>query len=816
MPLSESVLVIIGLLTLAIVAAGLFRNLPIPYTVLLVVLGLGLGELANVWPAISILQEFRLQPDLVFFGFLPALIFESGFNLNARQLIKDLVPVLVLAVPALLISTLLVGWGLSIVLGVPIMLALVFGALISATDPVAVVALFKELGAPLRLNVLVEGEALLNDATAIVVFGILLSMAVAGTQLEFSSTALAVVDFFRVFVGGALVGLAVGFVLSELLHLLRTGTSGILVISIVMAYSSFILAEHVLHVSGVMASASAALTLGVYGVTRVSSEATQAIGETWELIALVANSLLFLLVGLSVDPIALALRADVIAIAVLLVLIARAATIYSLVPATTRLFRLPRISMGERHIMWWGGLKGGLAIAIVLSIPETLAGRDMLLDMTLGVVLFTLLVNAPTIRPFMVKLGLNRLTEEEQSELKQTLTDARQRAEETLERFQQSGILSRAEQHRVNRQIEETLESDLPEIGHQQFIRHVHLEALKVEQGVLDELYEIGVIAQYTYLDMRSNIQRDREARRVVAAAENETAAKGFNLFLKLEMSMLRRLREKDWASGLLARYQSVRLAQRFQHSIAGILTSMSVLEMLDSRDDLDAKQKGEIAKPYEQRLSHRRRRVDLLRSEFPTFYERFVTRLCARAAFNSAARKADQDYGSGAIGAKALTSVERWIHEALCDLPPISEALPTLSPAELINLVPLFSELSEHALASLAARARSVTFLPGDTVIGQHERGDALYVITRGRVSVQRKEIGGSEIKLAELCDGEFFGETALLGDQVRTATVKATATTTLLRLSRRDVLALAKENSEVERRLEDAKSARGASRGS
>jgi CRP-like cAMP-binding protein len=108
------------------------------------------------------------------------------------------------------------------------------------------------------------------------------------------------------------------------------------------------------------------------------------------------------------------------------------------------------------------------------------------------------------------------------------------------------------------------------------------------------------------------------------------------------------------------------------------------------------------------------------------------------------------------------------------------------------------------------------VTFLPGDTVIGQHERGDALYVITRGRVSVKRKEIGGSEIKLAELCDGEFFGETALLGDQVRTATVKATATTTLLRLSRRDVLALAKENSEVERRLEDAKSARGASRGS
>ena len=814
MPLSEIVLVICGLLTLAMVAAGLCRNLPVPYTVLLVVIGLVLGELANVWPTLAFLHDFQLRPDLVFFVFLPALIFESGYNLNARQLIKDLVPVLVLAIPALLISTVLVGWGLWVILDMPIMIALLFGALISATDPVAVIALFKELGAPLRLTVLVEGESLLNDATAIVVFGILLSMAMAGTQIDIGSAAFAVADFLRVFVGGALVGVVVGFVLSELVFRLRTGTSGILVVSIVMAYSSFILAEHVLHVSGVMASASAALTLGVYGVTRVPDEAATAIGETWELIALASNSLLFLLVGLSVNPVDLALRGNAIFVAVLLVLIARAATIYSLVPATTRLFRLPKITREERHIMWWGGLKGGLAIAIVLSIPATLEGRSMLLDMTLGVVLFTLLVNAPTIRPLMVRIGLNKLTIDEQSELKQGLAGARRAAEHTLANFQSSGILSRAEQHRLQKQAAAPLESDIPVIDHEHQIRYVYLEALKVEQEKLNELYELGVITQYTYFEMRSNIQNDREARsRTMTDADGSGG--GSNLFLRFEMSLLRRLREKNWAGGIMARYQHIRLALHVQHNIAGILTSLHVLGMLGARDDLQTEQKHAVAKAYQDRLDNRRRKVESLRQEFPTFYERYVSGLCGRVAFNSALRRANQAFSHGEISGKVMTDVERRIHAALQELPTLTEPLPALSPAELINLVPLFRELPEDALASLAARAHSVTFLPGDTIIGEDERGDALYVITRGRVQVERNHPGGDRTILAELGEGDFFGETALLGDHVRTATVRAKIPTTLLRLSRRAVLSLANERVEVKRRLEDARASRRAEPG-
>ena len=408
MPVSEIILISMGLLSLAIITAGLFRRSSIPFTVLLVLIGLALSELSKNIDQLSFLQQFSLTPDLVFFIFLPALIFESGLSLNARQLIKDLAPILTLAIPALLISTTLVGIGAWFLLDINFAVALLFGALISATDPVAVVALFKELGAPMRLNVLVEGESLFNDATAIVVFSILLVIVTQNSTIDAMTTGAAIIEFLRVFIGGVVVGVLIGLVVSELLYRLHSNISAVLSMSIVAAYASFIIGEHLLHVSGVMATVSAAVALNVYGLTRLAANVKPILGETWEFLGLVANSMLFLLVGLSINAVTLWQNLDIILIIVFIVLLARAATVYSLVPATTYFFKLPKISLAERHIMWWGGLKGGLAIAIVLSIPESLADRDLLITLTLGVVLFTLMVNAWSIRPLMKKLNQNQ------------------------------------------------------------------------------------------------------------------------------------------------------------------------------------------------------------------------------------------------------------------------------------------------------------------------------------------------------------------------------------------------------------------------
>jgi len=801
MPLSEVILIIMGLLALAMIAAGLCRNLPIPYTVFLVMLGMLLTWLTHHVPALEPLQDFQLTPDLVFFVFLPALIFESALNLDARQLIKDIAPIMALAVIALLFSTAIIGIGVWQVLQIELTMALLFGALIAATDPVAVVSLFKELGAPVRLTTMVEGESLLNDATAIVVFHILLAIALEG-GFEPSSLGSAATDFLRVFFGGIAVGAVVGFGISELMRRIHSSHMAILVMSLVMAYVSFVTAEHVLHVSGVMASVSAAVAMGAYGVTRIPPSAMHLTHETWEVIALICNSLLFLMIGLSVDIIRIGALFIGIVFAYGLVLVARALSVYTLVPPAVRLFSLPAVNQGERHIMWWGGLKGGLAIAIVLSIPDTLADKQLLVELTLGVVLATLLVNAPTIRPLIKLFGIDKLTEEEEAELRRGLMAGESEARSMLTTLRNAELISQDSYERLDTDIAETFDTGPTTDDSLQGYRQAYLEALRIENEELDNLFEIGLIEEYTYLDMRATLRRDREAWSETEQSTDPDSVK-LNPFQRLERSMLRRLREANWATGLLSRYQALRISQRLQRDVAGIVTSGVVLDALEHHPGLEPEYRESVSQIYAKRLVRRKKRVDQIRREFPRFFGSFEQRLFQTAALENAQRKIEKEHHSGNLGAKASVLIERRIHTALANRPTLLVASSEIRASEMIKRVPMFTDLSRVALEELAERAQQVTFLPGDIVIGQDDRGNALYIIMQGNVSVHRRDTGHDDQLLAELSVGDFFGEAALLGDDVRTATVKAEDPLTLLRLTRRDVLELAEENTEFESHL-------------
>lgn len=794
-----------ALLTVAMIAAGVCRNLPIPYTVFLVILGVILGILARSSHEFEALLEFQLTPDMVLFLFLPALIFESAFNLDARQLMKDLPPVLVLAIPALLISTGIIGIGLWLALDVPVLLALLFGALISATDPVAVIALFKELGAPGRLTILVEGESLLNDATAIVIFRIILGLMLGGS-LTMSAVGDAVSEFFIVFFGGILVGAVIGVLLSEIMYRLNVGISSYLIMSIVLAYSCFVIAEHELHVSGVMAVVSAGISMAIVGVSRMPQAATTLIKETWEVIVLICNSLLFLLVGLSINVPGLIDHLDEILIAIILMLVARAVGIYTLVPATVGIFKLPHVTKGERHVMWWGGLKGGLAIAIVLSIPEDLAGKELLIYLTLGAVMFTLLVNATTVKPLIQKLGIDRLTEDELSELKHGLVNAQNTASAILQRLNNIELISRGTQQLIQKKCEDIFDSDAPVIDRKQNVRYLYITALRLEEEELKHLYDIGLIQNYIYLDIKTTLQRDREthlAPQEQQEVENQVAKKG--IFLRIENDLIKRLREKDWAAGLLSRYQYVRFSQSLQRDMAGIITANYVLDELAKQTEHDEEQQEEVARAYRERIERRKARLQRTAEEFPEFYLRYETRLFAKVALFAANNSAEESFHHGEIGSKAFARIERRIRDALAELPPISNPAPKLKPSDLIGTVPLLNGLSDEVLERLAQQAKAVTFLSNDVIIGEGERGDALYIITHGVVSVLK----GKEI-IAELRDGDFFGEMALLGDQLRTATVKAKTASTLLRLRRKDVISLAQSDPELKYRLEDAEEVR------
>ena len=374
-PVLATVIAIFALLLIGAAAAIGFKRIQFPFTVGLVLVGLALGALQPRFEALEFFSSFSLSPDLILFVFLPTLIFESAFNLDVRLLSRNIAPVLGLAAPGLVLSTVIVGALIQFLTPVTWGPALVFGALISATDPVAVIALFKDVGAPKRLTVLVEGESLFNDATAIVLFTILVSVVEVGT---FSGDTISsgLVDFVRVFVGGLGVGIGIGYLMVRTIAFSEDDPIVEVALTTVVAYAAFIAAEHYLHVSGVMATVGAGVVVGTYGSTRFSAELKAYLHQFWEYAAFVANSLIFLLVGLTVDLGNLASFAVPIGLAIAAVLVARSITVFGLVPIINRFPNAEPVDAKYQAIMFWGGLRGAVALALALSLPETFPFRD--------------------------------------------------------------------------------------------------------------------------------------------------------------------------------------------------------------------------------------------------------------------------------------------------------------------------------------------------------------------------------------------------------------------------------------------------------
>ena len=795
MPASEIVFVLVILLGIAMLVSGTCRNLPVPFTVILVLIGMLLGDLSHRLHFMEPLQGFTLSPEIMLFVFLPALIFESGFALDARQMIKDLPPILILAIPAMLMSTFVVGLGVWWALDVKLIVALVFGALISATDPVAVVALFKELGAPNRLNVLVEGESLLNDATAIVAFSILLGIAVEGGGISWADADDVFLEFLRVFIGGALFGAFLGFLVCELLYRMNSGIAVILTSSIIIAYASFVIAEHSFHVSGVMAVVGSAVALRRFGVTRFRQDTTHSIHEVWEVIALSCNSLLFLLVGLSISIGTLFNQLGPIAIGIALVLSARALSIYTVVPLAVKRFKLPHISMGERHIMWWGGLKGGLAIAVVLSIPSDLPERQFLFEITLGIVLFTLLISAPTIRPLMHFLGLSEFSRGEELEYRNSLQGAEESSQKYLSKLASSKIVPRRTVAPLQEQIHQTFSSGIEdEIKlHEDDEYFAEFRAYKVERESLKSLYETGVISQYIYLDMNNRLHAVQESLRLGEAVIGEVdESEELTLFQKIEIFVLGKIREKSWLAGWLSRYQEQRTVHRVQRNLAHILSSDAVISMLGRQDDLTEEARNNLISTYEDRKKYYRKQLKQIRKYYPKFYLQFLERLTTRSMINSGWNRMKSEFDHGDLSAKGFNLIQARVAQILAEVDEspliFSKTVSTIS--EYLEEIDLFQELTDRDYQFLEENASIVTFLAGDTIMGRFEKGEDFYVLVDGKATVWIKDAFSREQFMAEFLKGDFMGESGLLAKQKnrkhhRSATIKAETPCTLVRVS-------------------------------
>jgi monovalent cation:H+ antiporter, CPA1 family len=365
----------------------------IPYTLLLVIVGLGLA-LADV-------RLINLSPQLILLIFLPPLLFEAAWNLKWSRLKQDLIPISLYAVFGVVIAIAGIALSLNQFAQIALPTALLIGASLSATDPVSVTALFRELGVGKRLTTLMEGESLFNDGMAVVAFGFLIAFSQGTANLAFQAVFIQLVLVVGIGLGtGGIIGFGVSY-LTQRFDLPLVEQS----LTLVMAYGTYLITEE-LGGSGVIAVVITGLILGNFGSLIGMNPRTRIIvSEFWEFLAFFVNSIVFLLIGDQIRFTILGENIGAIAVTIAAVIGTRAIAIYGLSALSNR-FAKSDIPIADQTVLWWGGLRGAVSIALALSVPENFEGRELVIATVFGTVLFTLLVQGLTIQPVLQKLNL--------------------------------------------------------------------------------------------------------------------------------------------------------------------------------------------------------------------------------------------------------------------------------------------------------------------------------------------------------------------------------------------------------------------------
>lgn len=548
---------IIELLLVASLVAIVVRRLKVPYTVALVLVGLLLTAQTE--------GRLVLTPELILALFVPPLIFEAAFHLNIADLRRNLTAIFILAIPGVILTMLIVGGMLSFTVSLSLPVALVFGSLVAATDPVAVVALFRLLGVPKQLSVLVEGESLFNDGTALVLFNLMLATSLSG-QFDFVQS---VFDFVRVSAGGITVGLVLGWGISRLIariddYLIET------TLTTVLAFGAYLVAEQ-MHFSGVLAVVAAGLVNGNMGPQGMSPTTRIVLFNFWEYVAFLANSMVFLLIGLEVDIPALLQAWRPIAWAIGAVVAARIIVVYGLGWIINRLGE--PVSLRWKHVLAWGGLRGALSLALALSLPVNFGPeRSQLLAMAFGVVLFTLLVQATTMPSLVKRLSIiTRNPEQIEYEMRHAELTASRAAEAHLEHRYREGLISArawevlkprlqeqnaelADQVRVALHAAPALEAEELEMARR--------EILRAKRSAYQGMRRDGVISEEAFSRLATDVDTALETERTSREHPDQAEPAEILLEEQLELREMvvapgstcdgRRVRYIPWPSGFV------------------------------------------------------------------------------------------------------------------------------------------------------------------------------------------------------------------------------------------------------------------------
>ncbi len=527
-PTVQIILALLSLLFLSIITHLAAPKLRLPYSVLLVVVGFLLIPLSKI-PAFSYLTSFQLTSEILFFIFLPILIFESAFNMNIRKIGENIGAISALAIAGLLVSSFFIAfagyWALGAIgFAAPLVVVLLFGALISATDPVAILALFRDFGAPRRLALIFEGESLFNDATSLALFLIVLESVSAGFQGA-ASVLQGIYIFLSMLFGGAVFGFMMGWGFSKLLQFARHEHLQI-TLTMLAAHTTFLLAEFIshsfslmgkpVHVSSILATVIASLVIGNYGRFKIMPRVQIYMTHFWGYAAFVANSLVFILLGLLFTSLSVRLVDILPALTVIIVvvMVARTLSIYPVIGMMNATRLEQPIPRSWQHLMAWGSLRGVLAVTMVLIIPDTLSHpewkhaysiKEFILALTIGCIYFTLFIKATTMNVAIRRFRINVFHGLEPMEY----------LEGKVYVYAQSllRLLAMSDQPHLDRstlQILQTKYTELYQTAFRDLSRNVHnsaamfarvlrIHAIEIEKHALQELYAGAELSEMAY-----------------------------------------------------------------------------------------------------------------------------------------------------------------------------------------------------------------------------------------------------------------------------------------------------------------------------
>jgi monovalent cation:H+ antiporter, CPA1 family len=833
-------LIVFGLVTLLGLVSllpPLANRLKLPYSVLLALAGCALGILIQAQPEtknvvagdlLMALRQFEISAEAIIVIFLPALLFEAALSVDLRRLLDDLAPILTMAVVAVVICTFVVGAALSFVSDYGLLACLLLGAIVATTDPAAVIGIFREVGAPRRLLTLVEGESLLNDAAAIALFSLLIAMLLDPAS---ASPGGAIVTFLVSAIGGAVVGFAMGIAATTLFRFLSGWPRAEITLTISLAYLSFFITDHYLHLSGVVACVSAGLVIGSARRTGFSEETAEQLDGAWGQIGFWANSMIFLLAAMFVPRFIGHIGwgdAALIGLLYLATIAARAVSVFALLPVLERFGLMQRIDLRFKSVILWGGLRGAVSLALALSVteneqlPETV--RNFIAAAVTGFVLLTLFVNGTTLRALIGVLQLNRLSA--------VALGVRDRAAVMTLAEVREQVAEAAERGRIDRKVVEMVLGDLDGrlatersacapfgsgdglLGRRQTIR-VGLTVLTArETARYLDLLHAQVVERRVAEKLLAHAQHLRDAVRVHGADGDATAPPDgerrhwdvdrafaktwardlrYDLYFRLVLLLQNRFGfERLLAHALADRFELLVNQRR-------ILSEMTAF----ARDRLSTMLGDEITEILIALTLARAKAVEdallAFKLQYPSFAEALQRQHLERLSREMERRGYRGLLDQGVIGgevAQALTesAVERY--PGIDRRPRLDTKL---TATQLVASVPLFANLPEEAQRRISHRLRPRLTLPNERILRKGDRGESMFFIASGAVRLWLPS--GAEI---ELGSGAFVGELALITGRPRSTDVIALGFCQLLELGEVDFRHLLTEDEAMKREIE------------